>query len=312
MSAKRLTLAALVIGLFVLVGCEPSPTELANAADIRARTAATEAAGTVRLNAQSTAYAAQQYATATSAADSAKATAVANEWQAKATDAAWTLSIQATQTAVPYLAGRDHAAATTEVAQRWTWTAALGSGVIVAFLMGLAFVMMVRTRARVIQRGADGQLPGVLIGKTLTDPSRQIGPSVTMPQSPGLLWNVARAVRYIGTGQLLPLPESRVQLTDGNADADHLLAAAAQASQVAMAAAVFRPDNAESGRRAKIELMQKQGGGLFGAVASAPQTRVVITGDSAIEAIAKQLGDRLPPMLAQPDQPNPNVIEGEP
>lgn len=280
-------------------------TGVARAADLA------QAATAQALEYSATQEAANSLATATAAAVQMQATGTALAGNAIASATAAEQIANATATAVPWQAPQAANQAQTTMVNRWTGAATLVAGLIISFFLGLAFVAFVQTRAKIVPRGPDGQLPAVLIGRTLTDPSRQIGPAVTMPPESGVLWNLARAVRYIKTGDLLPLPESRVQLTDGGADADHLLEAARIAGAVNVASATFRPDNADAGRKAKIELVQKQGGGLFGAMASAPQTRVVITGDSAIEQIAKQLGDRLPPMLAQPDQPNPNVIEGE-
>lgn len=203
-------------------------------ADIQSRATA----GAMQMQATGTAVAGNAMATATAKAQIADATATAVAWQA------------------PQVANTARAAMVTQ----WTLAVALGAGVSVAFLMALAFVLMVRTRARIIPRDASGQLPGVLIGGTLTDPQRQIGPSVTMPQGPGLLWNIARAVRYVRTGDVLPLPTTQVQVTDGGATADHLLEAARQAAQVTTAAAIFRPGDPQA-RKEKIELIVKRDGG---------------------------------------------------
>jgi len=297
------TIIVVAFVAFVLVACDtsPRPEEIARADRIRNVTEATITAAAISARAKETAAAGEAIATATAVA-----------WQAKATDTAWLLSIQATQTAVPNQDYINSVQNSNMAARQWAISVVLVFFGSIAFVSaGFAGAAWLRTRSKIVPRGADGQLPGVLVGRTLTDPSRQIGPAVTTPPEPGVLWNVARAIRYIKTGDLLPIPESRVQLTDGGADADHYLEAARVAGAVGIASATFRPDNAESGRKQKIELV-KQGGGLLGAVASAPQTRVVIAGDSAIEQIARQLGDRLPPMLAQSEQRlEPNVIEGE-
>jgi len=287
----------------MLASCGPDPEAESRSRQIDMASALTSEAGSI-----DAAY------RATSAAVAAQATQDANQWQATATAAAWLLSIQATQTAVPNQDYINSVQNSNMAARQWAISVVLVFFGSIAFVSaGFAGAAWLRTRSKIVPRGADGQLPGVLVGRTLTDPSRAIGPAVTMPPEPDLLWTIARVVRYIKTGDLLPVPESRVRLTDGGADADHLLEAARVAGAVNIASAIFRPDNVESGRKAKIELLQKQGGGLLGAVASAPQTRVVITGDSAIEQIARQLGDKLPPMLARPAEPHDaNIVESEP
>jgi hypothetical protein len=218
--------------------------------------------------------AANSLATATSAAVQMQATGTALAGNAIATATAQAQIANATETAVPWQAPQVANQAQTAMVNRWTGTAALGAELFVAFFMGLAFVLMVRTRARMIPRDASGQLPGVLIGRTLTDPQRQIGPAVTMPQDPGLLWNLARMVRYVRTGDVLPLPAPQVQVTDGGATADHLLEAARQAAQVATAAAVFRPGDPEA-RKEKIELILKRDGGRLLGAGRMPEVKLI-------------------------------------
>jgi len=256
MSAKQLTLTLLVIGAALgMSACDatPSPEQYARARQVDVATEAT----------------------ATVAAIDSQARATAAAWQARATDTAWTLSVQATQTAVPYNAPRVGASAATDITKEWAVTVlGVTGGLFVAVLLGLAFVAMVRTRAAMIPRDASGQLPGVLMGNTLTDPQRQIGPAVTMPQKPDLLFQVERVVHYLKSGVVLPLPESRVTLTDAGATADHLLEAARIAGQVTTAAAVFRPGDPKE-RKEKIELLVKRDGGRLLGGSRMPEVKMI-------------------------------------
>jgi hypothetical protein len=274
-------------------GATPSPEMYARASQINAATEATATAAAIDAQAR-----------ATTAAGQALATATAVAWQAKATDTAWTLSVQATQTAVPHNAGRDHAAATTEVTRSWG-ISVLGifGGLAVLLLFGLAVVAWMWTRAKLAYPSRTGQMPLVLQGNTVLEPNRQLGAGVILPGKPGALWTVARTLHYLRTGEVLESPEPRLELADGNATADHYLAAAKGASQVGTAAAMFQPTQ-DLPRTAKLELLTKTVKGPMGI--SAPQTRVIATGDNAIRAIASQLGDKIPQL------PAGDVIEGEP
>lgn len=243
-------------------------TGVARAADL-AREATAQA-----LEYRATQEAANSLATSTAAAVQMQATGTAIAGNAIATATAQAQIANATETAVPWQAPQVANQTQTAMVNRWTGTVALGAGLVVVFLLGLAFVLMVRTRARMIPRGADGQLPGVLIGGTLTDPSRQIGPAVTVPQEPGLLWNIDRVWRWVKTGDLLPVPESVVKLTDGGASADHLLEAARQAAQVATAAAIFRPGDPQA-RKEKIELLIKKDTGRLLGGSRMPEVKLI-------------------------------------
>lgn len=215
------------------------------------------------------------------------------------------MDTHATATAIPFALGVTSATASRDSVGVWVVLLGGALGALVVIALGWAFVRMANTRAQSVPRDASGQLPAFWndATQTLTDPSRMIGPAITMPARPDTLANVARAVHYLQTGQVQPLERGRVETTDAGADSDHLLAAA-QASLAATAlAAMFRPDNAESGRAAKIEMFRKEGLPLPGGrgALTAPQTRVIVTGDSAIRAIAEQLGDRIP--LPAPQTP---------
>jgi len=268
----------------MLVSCGPEADSRSRRIDMES--ALTSEAGSIdaayratsaAANAQSTATAAAVSirATATSAAVAAQATQDANQWQATATAAAWLLSIQATQTAVPNQDFINSVQNSNMAARQWILS------VIVVFFGSIAFVSAgfagaawLRTRSKIVPRDASGQLPGVLIGNTLSDMQRAIGPAVTMPQEPGLLWNLARMVRYVRTGEVLPVPESYVRLTDGGASADHYLEAARQAAQVTTAAAIFRPGDPKE-RKDKIELLVKKDGGRLLGAGRMPEVKLV-------------------------------------
>jgi hypothetical protein len=222
----------------------------------------------------------------------------------------------ATATAAPFQAALAQNRATNEMLRANIKTVATGIGVLVVALFALAIIAVIRKRARVIPRGQDGQLPGVLIGNSFVDPARQIGPAVTAPS--GLAVFARWMVGCMAEGRLLPYPNAqRLELADGGADADHYLEAARVAGAVGVASAMYRPDNADGRReKLKLELSQRQGNQMLGLGAPAPMTRIVVTGDSAIERIAQELGDRLPP-LALPDAPGgmpaesiPDIVEG--
>jgi hypothetical protein len=264
------------------------------------------------ISAQATSLASNSQGTATASAVQAESTRVSAAMQVSGTVAAIAQQIEATATAKPYQASVAAATANTQASNLYAVTAIFWGSGLVLVLVGFGVAALVRTRAHFVPRDASGQLPAFWDGKTLTDPARQLGPSVTMTNSPDALWKLARIVRYIRTGDVTPLPETRVQLTDGNADADHLLEAARVAGVVGVAAATFRPDNAERGRRAKIEMLHKSGSDRpLGIGVGSPITRVIVTGDSAIAEIAKQLGDRIPLQVGSPADQSPQIIEGE-
>ena len=254
---------------------------------------------------EATREAAAAQAMATREALSARATATSQAAAINATVVALVQQADATATAVPYQAPLVENRTNNEMARTNALTGALGAGLVLAALLGLAVVAMVRTRARIIPRGADGQLPGVMIGNSVIDPARQIGPAVTAPSG----WAVfARwTVGCIAERRLLPYPDpQRLQLADGGADADHYLEAARVAGAVGVASATYRPDNAARGRKAKLEIESRRPS--LGLGAPSPMTRVVITGDSAIEQIAAQLGDRLP-QLGLPSNADGQVVD---
>jgi hypothetical protein len=230
---------------------------------------------------------------ATRAASSAQATATAAAVFMQATQTAIAQNAQATATAIPFQAALVENRVSNETVRTNVLTVALGTGVLVAALLALAIITLVRTRARLIPRGSDGQLPGVLIGGSVLDPSRQIGPAITAPGQ----WSVfARwTVECLVQRRWLPYPDPpRVELADGGADADHYLEAARVAGMVGVASAMFRPEN-ERGRRAKLDIVRTGGSLAPGLGAPVPITRIAVTGDSAIQPIAEMLGARLPP-----------------
>ena len=170
----------------------------------------------------------------------------------------------ATATAVSHQAAVAQSVADTEIQDRWSATWARRGTVLVGVLIGLAGVAFLRSRAKIIPRGKDGQLPGVLIGNTMHDPARQIGPAATLP---GTRWNLETAVwavQCLMAQQVLPLPEHLVQLTDGGASADQLLDATKSANATAAMAALSRPDGVVKGKD-RIEMVKRAaGGGLLG------------------------------------------------
>jgi len=272
---KNLTLVLVIVGA-ALSACAPSPEQLALARQIDTST----------------------QATATIAAINAKAQATIASGQAQATATSLMLGIQATQTAAPFNSVAVGVTTATNATKQWAM-ALLGvvGGLLVLLCAGSAAAAWLRSRAMQMPRDKSGQLPGVLEDGVVTDPQRMIGPSIALPRQPDFLWQIARAVRYLRTGLVEPVPDPSFTLTDGGADADHLLAAAQSANWTTGMASMFRPDNAERGRRDKIEILKRDAGkGLLGSGfgASSPQTRVIVQGDSAIQEIARQLGQRLP------------------
>jgi hypothetical protein len=309
---KQAQIAALSILTICLAACGAvvdsegfkvgSPSEFAKATHIARLSQESVAATQQAVNIEATRETSKINAQATTSAAQAKATATAAAWQAESTRTAWALSVQATETAAPYNASRVKAAADTEIADRWTLSLALAGGLAVALLLGLALVAWLRTRAKLAYPNKAGQMPLVLQGNAVLEPNRTLGAGTITPGRPGVLWTVARLVHYLKTGEVLELPTQKLELADGHATADHYLAAAKGASQVAAAAAIFQPDNAQKGRQAKVEMLTTgKGRGLL--ETNTPTTRVVATGDEAIRAIARQLGDNIP-QLAPPAPPS--------
>jgi|GEM_PF-1099805 len=256
-------------------------------------------------------------ATATLMKANAIATTDALTYETQATRAS--LETRATATAIPLHLGVTSATASRDSVGVWFILFGASLAALVVIALGLAFVRMANTRAGIVPRDASGQLPAFWneSTQTLADPSRMVGSAITMPARADALANVARAVHYLKTGEVLQLERGHVETTDAGADSDHLLAAAQSSLAATAMAAMFRPDNAKSGRESKIELLHKQGLPLPGGrgALTAPQTRVIVTGDSAIRAIAEQLGDRLPlPAPAQPPMIDaaPSTIEAVP
>jgi len=257
MGKHLIAVFVLVVLILLCAGCspEPRPQDYAAARQIDVST----------------------QATATAAAGQAVATSTAVAWQAKATDTAWTLSVQATQTAVPLQSPRVAASASNEIARDWIFTIALAGLWSVLILIGLAGVYFARNRAEQMPRDVSGQLPGVLRGGVVTDPQRMIGPAIALPRT-DLVWQIARVVRYFRTGNIDPLPSPQFALTDGGADADHLLAAAQSANQVSGIAAMFQPGVTHQVRQERIEIVKRGARAIGGIQVAPPQTRVMLPG----------------------------------
>lgn len=310
--------AALILIALVLASCDPYPQDYAAATAtvmhahlIATRYAVTNSialtAAAGEANATATAVAVRAQGTSTAAAVEVQATSTAIAASAMQTAEAARIIIEATQTAAPYNAALASTNARTEMAVEWAGVAALMAGLALCGMVGLAFVAWLQTRARIVRPGPTGQMPMIWDGHTLVEPNRMIGPAATTPAQADWLIEIARAVHFLRTGKALPPQQAQpALLADGGADADHLLEAARLAEAAATASAIFQPDNAEQGRRAKIELIKKGDSNVLGLLggpgSSVPTTRIVVTGDSAIEAIARQLGDHLPqqPLLAGP------------
>lgn len=227
----------------------------------------------------------ESFAAATATLMKAHALATLDALSAETQATRQRLDTHATATAIPLTLGVQAATATREAVSAWAllFGGALGACTLIA--LGWACVSLVRTRAHIIPRDGSGQLPAFwdATTQTLADPSRMLGPAITLPARPDALANAARAVHYLKTGQVQPVERGRVETTDAGADADHLLAAAQASLATTATAAMFRPDNAERGRAAKIETLREGLPWLGGhGGPSAPQTRVIVTGDSAI------------------------------
>lgn len=305
-----------LVGMLALASCtSPESQAAATATVIRANSLATsDALNNAALEqsnaARATSAAGQAYATATAVENSARATSTsvavsvggtstAIALQAQATAAIQNQIIDATRTAVPYQAIDVETNSQTERARNWTATGGLIGLVAVAILMGLAFVSLVRTRGKLIPRGADGQLPGVLLGGVVIDPQRMLG-ATTVPQA-DYLYQVYRIAHYLGTGKVLPNPDQTPRLPDG-VDADHLLAAVSSANAATGLAALARPGADPRDIKTRVEII-KQNGGLPQLAPPPTSTRVVFQGP--VQAIAARLGDLLP------DENPPTLIEGE-
>lgn len=191
-------------------------------------------------------------------------TSTAVALQAQGTATAQAQIADATATAVPHQA--DIANSTANSTMQTQRIVVVAYGMIVAFvaLTGLAVVAILRRESKTIRRGADGQLPGMLIGNTVHDPMRAIGPAATLPGSRWKLETAVWAVQCLLAKQVLPLPPNLIQLTDGGASSGERLDAAQSANQAAAMSALSRPDGAIKGKD-RVELVKKQAaGGLLG------------------------------------------------
>jgi hypothetical protein len=312
---KRLPLIVLALLAVVVVGCAGViDSEGAKIGDPKRFAEATHIAAMSEEAVQATSTAVSLQTTRTAAEISAKAT----ETSLQATRMANDISAVATREAIANAkrqSDADQAAAQATVALSKAkseveaqpaqakglatayFVGYIGAGVaVLVLLVGLAFALtaFANTRARVVYPTKSGQMPLVITGNTVLEPNRQLGAGVIIPSKPGALWTVARVVHYLQTGEVLEVPEPQLGLSDGNATADHYLAAAKGASQVATAAAMFQPTK-DMPRETKIELLTSVTG-LPGI--TAPKTRVIATGSDAIRAIAGQLGDNIPQLQA--------------
>lgn len=200
-------------------------------------------------------------------------TSTAVALQALGTATAQAQIASATETAVPHQVAVAQSVADTDVQDRWSWTWALRGAILVSVMVGLALVAFLRTRAKIIPRGKDGQLPGVLIGNTVHDPSRQIGPSATLPGTRWKLETIAWAIQCLIARDILPMPAHLVQLTDGGADSVQYLEAAKSADDVLKLSALSRPDGAIKGKD-RVEFVKKQ---VTGGLLNGPSESVKVT-----------------------------------
>ena len=223
-------------------------------------------------------------ATATVMRAQVEATRFTIETSATATVAA--AYAEAQQTAIP-------TRVETDVRESQTRAWGLAGGIAIALLFSLALTTWMQTRAKIIPRDQTGQLPAILDGHTVAVPSRSLGAGFTMAHSRGRFWQI------LHRGQS---PDVPMQVSDGNADADHYLAIAQADQQTAAAAALMRPGNTRQDRSGRLELIKKEGtSDVWGRPLTAPQTRVIANGNDAIEIIAKMLGDKLPKEISQPE-----------
>lgn len=278
----------LFLSCVLLLSCAPSPEQYAGAT-----------ATLMRAQNAATADALDNQIRATAAAGQANATATAVAVIVQATSTSIAQQALATQTAVPHNAGLTQSRAENENARSWTLTFFLLGIAVAAIVFSFAVGEWMQTRAKMVSPTRSGQMPAMWAQGTLTDPARMIGPSVTMPQR-DLVWQIYRAVHYFKTGEMLALPEPKVHTTDAGATADQLLLAAQAAQATAATAAMFQPGNNNADRGARLELTRKAGlQDPWGRQITAPQTRVLVQGDSAIEIIAQQLGGQMPKELLE-------------
>ena len=230
----------------------------------------------------------ENYAAATATVMRAQVEATRYTIETSATATVAAAYVEAQQTAVPTRVETD-----VREAQTRAW--GLAGGIAVALLFGLAVVTWMQTRAKIIPRDKTGQLPAILDGRTVAVPSRSLGAGFTMAHNRGWFWQI------LHRGQS---PDMPMQVSDGNADADHYLDVAQADQQTAGIAALMRPGNTRPDRSGRLELIKKEGtSDVWGRQLTAPQTRVIANGNDAIEIIAKMLGDKLPKELSQPDTP---------
>jgi hypothetical protein len=297
MNAKRLTLVALVVLAFVaLTACGAVvDSEGAKLGDPVRFAQATQVARVNDAVLQATATAVSLLTTRTAADISAQATrtvidSARQKAEADKIAAQATVALAKAKTEVE---AQPAEARGKSVAYLLGWVGLGAAGLVLMIGLAFALTAFANTRARVVYPDKKGQMPLVITGNTVLEPNRMLGGGIVNPSKPGALWTMARVVHYLQTGEVLEVPEPQFGLSDGNATADHYLAAAKGASQVATAAAMFQPTK-DMSRETKIELLTQKGvPGI-----AAPKTRVIATGSDAIRAIAGQLGDNLPQLQA--------------
>lgn len=215
----------------------------------------------------------------------------------QATQTAVAVQAQATATAAPFNVSTAQTTVATENSQRWAITVLQWGCFLALVILLLVLAVWGWIRAHTIPRDRTGQTPLVVNGNTLQDPQRMIGPALTV-YNPTLADHVRNFI--YGT----PLPASKVTLSDGGADADHLLAAAQSANAVSATAALMRPGIASHDRSARLELTHKAASrDPWTGASSAPQTHVVVQGNDALEIIAQELGGKVPQQLFAPNLP---------
>lgn len=235
-------------------------TAISRAADL-AREATREA-----VSFEATVNAANGQATATAAAVSVNATSTAIAQVAAAT-----------ATAAPYQAAIAQNEASAKVVNLWAVTVlgVIGGGV-AALSIAFAFAAWLRTRSRVAWVGANG--PVLIMGDSVIDAGKMIGPAVSVPGDDKLI-EVERLRHYLATGQIITKPLAALRLTDGGATADHYLEAARVAGHTNAIGAMFRPDNADRGREEKLDILERRQQAAPSPVLHSPLPRITVIDD---------------------------------
>lgn len=293
----RWLIASAIIVALLMISCSPSPENYAGATATLMKANSIQTSDALDVTWRETEQA------HVNALNGATQTAVIAQVQATAT--ALQVQAAATATAVPFNAVIAQTTADTQNVRTWVITGLTGGLAVASVLLALAIAATVYTRSKMLPRARDGQAQPVLIGGTVVDTQRAIGPAVTVrnPDIVDQFWHIVH-------GQ--PLPEPHVMALDAGADADHLLAAANSANAVSATSALMRPGLAPHDRSARVELTHKAGSrDPWTGQVNAPQTRVVVQGNDALQIIAQQLGDRMPKDFFPADQPAQALPEPE-